>query len=409
MSRIKKVITAAVCAVLCMTLVSCSMVSVNEEKDRAQVAAEVNGTQITKGEVLDQVDMTIVGYGMTSREAFVEQYGADQFASLKESALDQLVENEILYQHAQADGLVDDSEETKAEKRAEIESSLESLRASIESVAENDDSITDKEAYVEEQYNEYINTYGYADLDKATETAIRSDAINAEVGKLNDEVSYTEEDAKGEYDSLMSQQQQLIDEDPTNYTTYKQFGTVVYEPQGSRYIKNLLIGLPEDVQSEIKTLRQNGDDEEADALRDEELAKIKADADAALARAKAGEDFDALIEELGTDTGMTQEPAKTEGYLVFEGSGMVAEFEEAALALPSVGAISELVATDYGYHILQYTSEGGGAIPFEEVKETLMSNGLSTAQSTHLNDTLTQWKEAEDIKTYPERLSTFEG
>ncbi len=44
MSRIKKVITAAVCAVLCMTLVSCSMVSVNEEKDRAQVAAEVNGT-----------------------------------------------------------------------------------------------------------------------------------------------------------------------------------------------------------------------------------------------------------------------------------------------------------------------------------------------------------------------------
>ena len=78
MSRIKKIITAAVCAVLCMTFVSCSMVSVNEEKDRAQVAAEVNGTQITKGEVLDQVDMTITGYGMTSREAFVEQYGADQ-------------------------------------------------------------------------------------------------------------------------------------------------------------------------------------------------------------------------------------------------------------------------------------------------------------------------------------------
>ena len=63
-------------------------------------------------------------------------------------------------------------------------------------------------------------------------------------------------------------------------------------------------------------------------------AKIKADADAALARAKAGEGFGALIEELGTDTGMTQEPAKTKGYLVFEGSGMVAEFEEAALALP---------------------------------------------------------------------------
>ena len=76
--------------------------------------------------------------------------------------------------------------------------------------------------------------------------------------------------------------------------------------------------MPEDAQSQISNLRKSGDDEGADKLLNEELAKIKSQADGALARAKAGEDFDALIEELGTDSGMKQEPAKTQGYVVYE-------------------------------------------------------------------------------------------
>ena len=82
----KKIMVTAVCAVLCVALASCSMVSVNEDKDRAQVVAEVNGTQITKGEVLDQVDMNLAVYGMT-REQFAEQYGSDQFTAMKEDTV----------------------------------------------------------------------------------------------------------------------------------------------------------------------------------------------------------------------------------------------------------------------------------------------------------------------------------
>ncbi|WP_270465329.1 peptidylprolyl isomerase [Christensenella intestinihominis] len=406
MNRMKKIMVTAVCAVLCVALASCSMVSVNEDKDRAQVVAEVNGTQITKGEVMDQVDMNLAVYGMT-REQFAEQYGAEQFTAMKEDMLDQFVKGELLYQHAQADGLVEDTEEVRAEKRKGIEDTLASLKSGIEDTANADDTITDKDAYIEEQYAKYSELYGYKDIDKAVEDSIKTDAINAEVEKLNGEVSYSEEEAKAYYDELMETQKPAIEEDATAYTTYKNSGTVVYEPKGARYVKNLLIGLPDDVQSEIKTLRQNGDDEGADAKLQEELAKIKDSADAALARAKSGEDFDALIEELGTDTGMKSEPAKTKGYLVFPGSGMVEPFETASMALPSVGSISDLVPTDYGYHIIQYTSEGGGEVPFEDVKESITSKKLNEVQTAHQDETIEQWKSEESIKTYPDRLSTF--
>ncbi|MEG0785070.1 MAG: SurA N-terminal domain-containing protein, partial [Christensenella sp.] len=99
MNKIKKVIMTAVCVILCVAFAtSCSMVTVNEERDGAQVAAEVNGTKITKGEVLGQVDRALQMYGVT-RDQFVKQYGAEQFNTMKEEILNQMVQNELLAQH----------------------------------------------------------------------------------------------------------------------------------------------------------------------------------------------------------------------------------------------------------------------------------------------------------------------
>ncbi len=71
-------------------------------------------------------------------------------------------------------------------------------------------------------------------------------------------------------------------------------------------------------------------------------------AETVLARAKAGEDFHALIEEFGEDPGMV---GNEEGYY-FTYDEMVAEFEEATFALAE-GEISEIVETSYGYHIIK--------------------------------------------------------
>ncbi len=66
------------------------------------------------------------------------------------------------------------------------------------------------------------------------------------------------------------------------------------------------------------------------------------------AQLDAGADFDQLMAEHGEDPGAEASP---EGY-VFTTGEMVAEFEEAAFALEA-GQLSDIVETDYGYHIIK--------------------------------------------------------
>ncbi len=105
---------------------------------------------------------------------------------------------------------------------------------------------------------------------------------------------------------------------------------------------------------------------------DADYAEKKAEAEKYLARAKAGEDFDALITELaGTgdgDPGMSSYP---NGYVIDangytpEGSQMVTEFTTASHALAENG-VSELVPSDYGFHIIKRYPFGA-----EFIKENL--------------------------------------
>ncbi len=404
MNKWKKVLGVALAGVMCVSLASCSMVQVNQERDAAQTVAEVNGANVTKGQVDEATEAMLSMYGMTT-DTFVKQYGQEQLASMRSSALESLVQSEMLYQKAKEDGFVDESDENKAAVKTEIETSLQGLKDSIKASVEADTTIAeaDRQAAIDKQTEQFITMYGYDDIDQRVADQIKNDAISKEKEKINAEVTYTEEEAKTFYDEQVKEQQPKVEEDAANYTTYSQSGIAVVNPADARYIKHILIQIPEDVQTEIEDLRKNGSDAEADVKRDQALAEIKTKADVALARANAGEDFDALVEELGEDPGMKQEPAKTEGYLVYKNSGMVAEFEEAALGLAE-NAISGLVATDYGYHILKNVKDAGGVISFDDIKETIMEKKLTEAQTAHLNDVYDQLSEQYNVKTYTDKL-----
>ena len=86
-------------------------------------------------------------------------------------------------------------------------------------------------------------------------------------------------------------------------------------------------------------------------LDEETIAQKKATADELLAQLRAAEDpvnlFDQLMHEYSEDTGLAANP---EGYTTSKGQ-MVAPFEEAALALKD-GEISDIVESDFGYHII---------------------------------------------------------
>lgn len=86
-----------------------------------------------------------------------------------------------------------------------------------------------------------------------------------------------------------------------------------------------------------------------------------------LARAKKGENFDALAKKFSEDPG-----SKDRGglYANFERGDMVKPFEDAAFSVP-VGQISDIVETQYGYHILKIVERKGETRPLEEVRAEL--------------------------------------
>ena len=97
-------------------------------------------------------------------------------------------------------------------------------------------------------------------------------------------------------------------------------------------------------------------------------AVVKAKAEALLKEAKGGADFAELAKKNSED----ESNAKNGGDLDYFGRGrMVPEFDTVAFAL-EVGQTSDVVKTQFGYHIIKLTDKKPGAIrPLEEVKQQL--------------------------------------
>lgn len=106
----------------------------------------------------------------------------------------------------------------------------------------------------------------------------------------------------------------------------------------------------------------------AEASADEATkAAAKARAEAALARAKKGEDFAALAKELSEDEGSK----KRGGDLGYNPKGrMVAPFDEAQFAL-APGQLSGVVETQFGYHVIKLEGVREGDVPVAEAKREL--------------------------------------
>lgn len=102
---------------------------------------------------------------------------------------------------------------------------------------------------------------------------------------------------------------------------------------------------------------------------DEDKAKAKEKIAGILKRAKAGEDFAALAKEYTEDPGSKE----TGGEYTFPRGKMVKVFEDTAFGL-EVGRISDIVETEYGYHIIKLSEKiPAGKTPIEEEKEKITS------------------------------------
>lgn len=137
---------------------------------------------------------------------------------------------------------------------------------------------------------------------------------------------------------------------------------------------------PEQVQAShiLVMVKSEATQEEKDAARE----KIEA----ILAQVKAGEDFAELAKE------HSDCPSKEKGGdLGFFAQGqMVKPFEDAAFAL-SDGEISDVVETQYGYHLIKVTGrKSQRQIPFDEVKDQIEQSLLKQKTDTEVNNWITE-------------------
>ncbi|MDR1067760.1 MAG: peptidylprolyl isomerase [Clostridiales Family XIII bacterium] len=107
-------------------------------------------------------------------------------------------------------------------------------------------------------------------------------------------------------------------------------------------------------------------------IKDEEhTAAKKAEIEAILKKAKAGDDFAELAKEYSDDGS-----AESGGDLgaVTEETSFVQEFKDAALALKKEGDLSGIVESEYGFHIIKATSDmaPAGTKTLEEARDDIL-------------------------------------
>src|SRR5580704_15191027 len=118
-------------------------------------------------------------------------------------------------------------------------------------------------------------------------------------------------------------------------------------------------------------------------MTDAEAAEIKKKAEDVLNKAKHGGNFADLAKQYSEDT--TKDKGGDLSWIVR--GQTVPEFEAAAFSLPK-GSISDLVKTQYGFHIIQVIDrEPARTQTFEEVKATIISQ-LQTDKAEQLGETV---------------------
>ncbi len=139
-------------------------------------------------------------------------------------------------------------------------------------------------------------------------------------------------------------------------------------------------------------------------LSDEQKAAKRKQMEGILKRARAGEDFAKLAQEYSEDPGSKERG----GEYKFARGRMVPEFEAAAFSL-NTNQISDIIATQYGYHIIKLSEKiPARKVPYDKTASDLKEWLTQQEVQKQLPDYATKLKKEAGVEILDERLKAVQ-
>jgi len=159
---------------------------------------------------------------------------------------------------------------------------------------------------------------------------------------------------------------------------------------------------PEQVRAS-HVLIATGDQKTGTDLNAEQKAKKRELAESILKRARTGEDFAKLAKEYSDDPGSKDKG----GEYTFPRGQMVADFEAAAFALKT-NEVSEIVTTQFGYHIIKLSEKiPAKRVEFSKVSERIKEVLSAEAMSKKMKPYFEKLKKDAEVKVLDEKLAAI--
>ena len=281
----------------------------------AQVIVEYDGGVVFLDDILEQyagVDSQFSSYYGVS----LADYGYDTV--YKQLIAETLLQDAVLEAKATELGLDQLDDETLAGLTEEAAANFESYITSVWDYFASDD-LTDEE--IREECITNLEAMGYTE-DALLETLIDNYVSEQLYNYITADVTVTEEDIQAAFDELVAEQEASFADDSTYNTSRNNGDTIVWNPEGYRMVRHVLIRFTDDQATRYSELQDTLDtlNEELEALQTaaEEAAAATDEStteatDETAAEATAEATDEAAAETTGeTAAEATEAPARTE-------------------------------------------------------------------------------------------------
>ena len=222
-SKWKLFLAAAMALLMTASVLGCSLVSVNDQKDKAQIVAKVGEKEITKGEFAKQFDFNLnmlksFGYDPTTTEDGLQQF--------QDSILDGIIEVEMMSYQAKKQGYTQLSEEqqkTADEQAAQYDQVIYEAAVAQAQQELGQEAGANVDARALEIYpdltTQYFAQYGYVRLtrDQMKDWVVLQMCINNMRTAFDEKVTVTDDEVKAAYDTKLASDKEEIGKDAGLY------------------------------------------------------------------------------------------------------------------------------------------------------------------------------------------------